>query len=51
MLSSDSWHAIALAGLLLSGFAGIASGPWAAVVFTMLYGSAVLSILRPSVTH
>ena len=46
MLSSDSWQAIALAGLVLSGFSGIASGPWAAVVFTMLYGGAVLSILR-----
>lgn len=46
MLSSDSWQAIALAGLVLSGFAGIASGPWAAVLFTVLYGGAVLSILR-----
>jgi hypothetical protein len=46
MLSSDSWEAIALAGLVLSGVAGIASGPWAAVVFTMLYGAALLSVLR-----
>ena len=46
MLSSDTWQTIALAGLLLSGFAGIASGPWAAVLFTVLYGGAVLSILR-----
>lgn len=46
MLSSDTWEIVAVAGLLLSGVAGILEGPWAAVVFTLLYGSAVLSILR-----
>lgn len=46
MLSQDSWQAIAIAGLILSGVAGITAGPWAAVAFTMLYGSAVLSMLR-----
>ena len=46
MLSSDTWEIVAAAGLLLSGVAGIVEGPWAAVVFTLLYGSAVLSILR-----
>ena len=48
MLSSDTWQIVAAAGLLLSAFAGVVEGPWAAVVFTLLYGSAVLSILRSS---
>ncbi len=46
MLSSDTWRVVAIAGLLLSSVAGIVEGPWAAVVFTLLYGSALLSILR-----
>ena len=46
MLSSDTWEMVAAAGLLLSVVAGIVEGPWAAVVFSLLYGSAVLSILR-----
>lgn len=37
---------IAVAGLILGGVTGVAAGPWAALVFTMLYGAAVLSILR-----
>ena len=48
MLSSDTWQIVAAAGLLLSGVAGVVEGPWAAVVFTLLYGSAILSILRSS---
>ncbi len=46
MLSDQGWQMIAIAGLVLSGLAGVTAGPWAAVAFTMLYGSAVLSILR-----
>ncbi len=46
MLSSDSWQVIALCGLIFSGIAGAAAGPWAALVFTMIYGAAILSIMR-----
>jgi Na+/H+ antiporter NhaC len=46
MLSEDSWQTIATCGLVLSGIAGVTSGPWAALVFTVLYGAAILSILR-----
>ena len=33
-------------GLVLSGIAGVTSAPWAALVFTVLYGAAILSIVR-----
>ena len=46
MLSADIWRLIALVGLVFSGIAGIVSRPWAAVAFTVLYGAAVLSIVR-----
>lgn len=46
MLSENSWHAIAVGGLILSGIAALTSGPMAAAAFTVLYGAAVLSILR-----
>ena len=46
MLSEDTWQTIAVCGLVLSGIAGVTSGPWAALVFTAIYGAAVLSILR-----
>ena len=46
MLPERSWHAIAIGGLVLSGIAGLTSGPMAAAAFTVLYGAAVLSILR-----
>ena len=48
MLSTDSWKVIALAGLVFSGIAALTSGPWGAAGFTVLYGAAVLSILRLS---
>ena len=34
--------------LVFSGIAALTSGPWGAVGFTVLYGAAVLSILRLS---
>ncbi len=46
MLDQSSWHAIAVGGLVLSAIAGLTSGPMAAAAFTVLYGAAVLSILR-----
>ena len=46
MLPESSWQAIAVGGLVLSGIAGLTSGPMAAAAFTVLYGAAVLSILR-----
>ena len=46
MLSSDTWEMVAAAGLLLSVVAGIVEGPWAAVVFSLLYGSAMLGSKR-----
>ena len=46
MLDQSSWHAIAVGGLVLSAIAGLTSGPIAAAAFTVLYGGAVLSILR-----
>ena len=46
MLPEESWQTIAACGLVLSGIAGVTSGPWAALAFTVLYGAAILSVLR-----
>ena len=46
MLPQSNWHAIAVGELVLSAIAWLTSGPMAAAAFTVLYGAAVLSILR-----
>lgn len=46
MLPERSLHAIAVGGLVLSAIAGLTSGPMAAAAFTVLYGAAVLSVIR-----